>query len=103
MCELRSTIYKGIMIACLDKEYHTYKDYPILGEPFVDNSQGFINCDDEEDCAAGSGSGSGPPTSVVDDIGEDTPVYEPSPAGNEESEDLSQIGTEGSKCMQNNE
>jgi len=78
---------------------HNAKTFEQRGEPYVDNSQGFINCDDEEDCAAGSGSGSGPPTSVVDDTGEDTPVYEPSPAGNEESEDLSQIGTEGSRYV----
>ena len=61
------------------------------------NNDGFINCDDEEDCAAGSGSGMGSPPII---IGNEDAVYEPKMPGNEDSEELYYPkGTEGSKCM----
>ena len=57
-----------------------------------------LNCDDEEDCVAGSGSGLGPP-SYDHGNGDDTP-YEPVP-GNEESEEFSYPAgnSESGKCM----
>ena len=55
-----------------------------------------MNCDDEEDCAAGSGSG---PSQIVP---YDVDRYAPDPPGNEDSEELSYPkGTDSSKCMQN--
>ena len=57
-----------------------------------------LNCDDEEDCVAGSGSGLGPP-SFDHGNGGDT-SYEPVP-GNEESEEFSYPAgnSESGKCM----
>ena len=70
----------------------------ILGEPFLQNSEGFINCDDEEDCAAGSGSGMGSPPVVIGN-GDET-MYEPNPTGTDDSEELYYPkGTDSSKCM----
>ena len=70
----------------------------IIGHPYDPTSDEIINCDDEEDCAAGSGSGLGPPSIVIGNGDDDS--YEPSITGNEESEEFSYPkGSESGKCM----
>ena len=72
-------------------------DITISGHPY-DSTSEIINCDDEEDCAAGSGSGLGPPSIVIGN-GDDS-SYETSITGNEESEEFSYPkGSESGKCM----
>ena len=75
-----------------------FRSFP-SGQPYSQHSGGsFDPCDDEDDCAAGSGSGLGPP-SIETSNGDDS-SYEPSVTINEDNEEYSHPGNADSgKCM----
>ena len=78
--------------------YWNWNPRSISGQIYSQPAGSFDPCDDEDDCAAGSGSGLGPPS--IETVNGDDSSYEPSITINEGNEEYSHPGNADSgKCM----